>query len=181
MRHRLVALALVISAVRLGAQTMDVPVAMQVPLFVKVLSFDRNSRPQASDTLLVGIAYQGGNRASVSARDEVARALQQIGQSARMVSIDLDRETLADALRRERLHMLYVAPLRAIDITDVAQATRSAAVTSVTGVARYVTQGVSVGVRLQGDRPKLLVNLEAARAEGADFSSELLRLVQVIP
>jgi hypothetical protein len=48
-------------------------------------------------------------------------------------------------------------------------------------VSRYVPLGVAVGARLQAERPRLLLNLQAARRAGADFSAELLKLAEVIP
>ena len=49
--------------------------------------------------------------------------------------------------------------------------------------ARYGGGGgplVAVGITLQQSRPSLIINLPAARAEGSDFSSQLLKLAKVI-
>jgi hypothetical protein len=168
------------------AQEMEVPVAIQVPLFLKVMSFDRLLKSRAGDELIVMVAYQSGNHASLMAKDEVLRAMSAgsaavDGITIRTIALDLDRESLADGLRDQRVALLYVTPLRAFDIGAVAAAARAAHATTITGVPRYVALGLAISVRLQGDRPKLLVNVQASRLEGAELSAELLKLAQVTP
>ena len=75
--------------------------------------------------------------------------------------------------------LLYVAPLRSKDLSEIAASARAAKVTTVTGVPDYLQSGLAVSVRRQGGRPKLLVNLRAARLEGADFKAELLKLAEI--
>jgi hypothetical protein len=164
-----------------SGQDMDVPVAMQVALFLKVVTFDRNLVIPPATDMVVAVAYQGGYRASVTAKDDAMSALQlnRNQQKIHAVAIDLDRESLAAALARHNPSVLYVAPLRAIDVSDLATIARRAGVTTVTGVTEYVSLGLAVSVRLQGERPKLLINAQAARLEGADFSAALLNLAQI--
>ena len=166
-----------------GAQDMDVPVQMQVALFLKVLTFDRNLVVPPASEIVVAVVFQSGYRSSVNARNIAMNALSLTGnqRKIRAIAIDLDRETLGAALTRHRPSVLYVAPLRAVDIGDLAADARNAGVTTVTGVPHYISLGLAVSVRLQGERPKLLINAEAAKAEGADFSAELLKLAKIWP
>lgn len=168
-----------------GAQEADVPVGLQIPLFLKVVSFDRQLASKVGEELVVGIAYQSGNRESSRAKENAARALRETRDlpgmpRLRVEAIDLDKESLVIELVRRRVTVLYVAPLRAVDITVVADAARAAHVTTCTGTPRYLSDGLAVSVRFQGERPKLLINVDAARQEGAEFSAELLQLVQVM-
>jgi hypothetical protein len=167
-----------------STQEMDVPVAVQIPLFLKVISFDRQLRARGQTDFVVAVAYQSGNRASTAARDEVSRWLKAerptvLGLPVRVVTIDLDHESLADCLKADQASLLYIAPLRAIDVGTLAAMAVTAGVTTVTGVPDYVGLGVAVGVRLQRDRPKILINLQGARLQGADFAAELLKLADV--
>ena len=43
-----------------------------------------------------------------------------------------------------------------------------------------VEKGASLGVYVNGDRPKLVVNINTSRLEGLDFSAELLGISTVI-
>jgi hypothetical protein len=165
---------------------MDVPLAIQIPLFVKVLSFDRKLTERAGAELTFAVAFQGGNRASIAVKDEVVRLLAAersslVSIAIVVVAIDLDSLDLAAHLRSTQARAVYVTPLRGIDIGRLATSARSAGVTTMSGVPRHISQGLAVGVRVQGDRPRLLINVKSARLEGADFSADLLRLAQVIP
>ncbi len=166
-----------------SAQDMDVPVQIQVALFLKVLTFDRNLVISPPSEIVVGVVFQSGYRSSVNAKNVAMAALQTTGNARkiRAIAIDLDRETLVAALPRYRPSVLYVAPLRAVEIGDLATTARNANITTVTGVPQYIALGLAVSVRLQGERPKLVINAEAAKAEGADFSAELLKLAQIWP
>jgi hypothetical protein len=166
------------------AQEMEVPVAVQVPLFLKVISFDRQLRARGPTDFVVAVAYQSGNRASTGARDDVARWVKTerptvLGLPVRVVAIDIDHESLVDCLKADQASLLYIAPLRAVDVGTLAGAAVAAGITTVTGVPDYVALGVAVGVRLQRDRPRILINLQGARLQGADFAAELLKLADV--
>lgn len=155
---------------------------VQVPLFLKVMTFDRRRNQSPDAEVVVGITFQSGYRNSLLARDEVLRALRSPAhRNVRVVLIDLDRDRLEHVLQVHEIAMLYVSPLRAISAGAVAIVAAAAHVMSVTGVSHYVGLGIVVGVRLQGDRPRLMVNLAASRQCGADFTSELLKLAEVLP
>lgn len=175
----------VLPATRAGAQDMDVPVGTQVSVLVKVIGFDRQLPVRAPAEIVIGIAFQGGSRTSRVAREEARRVFAAVrgginGVPIRVESIDLDDERLDAALRRLAPTFLYVTPLRAADIDAIVVASRAARVTTMTGVARYVARGVAIGVALHDARPRILVNLEAARLEGADLASELLKLATIV-
>ncbi len=182
-------LALVVSLV-LGvgatsrAQDMEIPVAVQLPLFFKVVTFDRQLRSRAGGTLVVAIAFQSGSRVSATAKDEAWRSASGIreidGMPVSLVPIDLDHEELAAGLARSRATIIYVTPLRGVDVRELARVARAAHVTTLTGVFRYVELGLAIGVRLRGDRPHIVVNLAASRLEGADLAAELLKLAHVM-
>ena len=121
-------------------------------------------------------------------KDDFTKALDRIpgrqiaGVPFRCVPIDWDgSKDIADALKRERIQILYVAPLRSVSIEMLAAAARAGGIHTWTGIPEYVERGLAVGIGLRGERPLVLVNLTAARAEGSDLSSQLLSIARVIP
>lgn len=170
----------------LAAQDMAVPVGVQLPLFVKLLSFNRNLAAQPSGPIVMGVLYQRKFRASANVADEVRRAAGRLtvadnGAMLRVIAVDLDETPdLGSALNRLHLTVLYVSPLRAVDLESVAAATRKARILTLTGVPRYVAAGISIGIDLKGNRPDIVINLPAAKAEGADLDAQLLKLARVI-
>lgn len=163
-----------------------ISIDMQFPLILKILQFDRNLASRAGSEIVIAAAYQGRYRASVRARDEVRRVAEaSVGERVadlpvRIVDIDIERVELKEALDSLDVDVLYLTPLRAMDIAAITQVTRELHVTSITGVEDYVHRGVAVGLGLWQEKPRVLVNLDASRAEGVDFSSRLLSLAQVV-
>jgi hypothetical protein len=185
----LVVAALLSGSVRtLTAQDMGVPVDVQIPLLYKILTFDRKLGERAAgDDIVIAIIYQEAFRASVTARNQVTETARRIGESSILghpvhwVSLDLGEVTdLAAAFARHRVDVIYVAPLRGVGLEQITSAARGARVTSFTGVPDFVDRGVAVGIGLHRDRAQILINLRAARAEGAEFGSPLLNLARVI-
>ncbi len=168
-------------------QEIAVPVEVQVPLLAKILSFDRNLAARSERELVLGVLFQRRYRTSANVADEVRDAVRRLppgavgGRRVRTVPIDLDdTPDLETALGRNGVLVLYVAPLRAADIRALASICRSLRVTSITGVPSYVESGVSVGIGVRGERPEIVINLVASRAEGADLNAQLLKLARIV-
>lgn len=162
-----------------AAQDVPVPVEVQVPLLLKILTFNR-ALAEVADPLVVAIVFQGRNRASAAIGEDVRGQLAAAARPIRIVVIDLDEiRDLRAALNRDSVRVVYVAPLQAVSVSTVTAATRGERVVSVTGVPRYVEQGLAVGIDLTGTRPEIVINLAASRAEGADFSAQLLKLARL--
>jgi len=169
----------------LNAQDMEVPVTLHIPLFFKVMSFDRAFPARTGRSLVIAVVYQRGNRASTEAKDAALRAIASTPRGAdgverHGIAIDLDSESLTARLIRESADVVYITPLRSIEIRTIVAAAEAAGASTWTGVVSYMAQGVSVGVRLERDRPRIVINLDAAHRQRIDFSSELLKLADVI-
>ena len=171
-----------VAALRLPApeQEMAVPVDLQFSLFYRILTYDRTLERRAADGLVIGVVFQRRFRESALARDLAIRQLppDAAGFRVRFVSIDLDDVDLASAAVEGGCDVLYVTPLRAVSLRTVTSVSRARGLLTLTGVAAYVEQGLAVGIGLRGDRPEILVNVAASRAEGADFSAQLLGLAR---
>jgi hypothetical protein len=171
----------------LVAQQVPVPVAVQIPILVKILNFDRNFPERAGGRLVVGVLFQSRYRTSANVAHEVCLAFQELpagafgAVEASCVAIDLDATSALDsALKRKRVQVLYVSPLRAVPLGEVTAVSRAAGITTLTGVPRYVETGLAIGLDMKGERPEIVINLAASRAEGADLTAHLLKLARVV-
>ncbi len=167
------------------AQDISVPADLQAKFLLKTLTFDRQFRTKSPNVLLVGVLIQRKYRPSLLAAEEFRDALLSLKGASdsqiRVILLDPEVDgSVSDMLKRYRPDILYVPPLRAIPLQEVTAACRSEQVHSFTAVPEYVLAGVSLGLDTRGDRPVILVNLPASRAEGADFTSKLLRFAQTV-
>lgn len=169
------------------AQEVAVPVDVQVPLMAKILGFDRKLDEHSKDDVVLGVLYQGRFRMSVSVAQEVQDAVKRlapdavVGRRMRSVAIDLDETPdLGATLTRHGVTVLYVTPLRAADLAAISVTSRTAGVTTMTGVPSYVETGLAIGIGMRGTRPEIVINLVASRAEGADLNAQLLKLARIV-
>lgn len=187
--HRLLIVTLTVLLVvlpmsELAGQEMPVPVSLQVRLFAKILAYDRSLQDTRGEGLSIGVLYQGRFRTSRGAKDQFVEAVShaEVNGSGplRCVAIDVtESATIASAIDREAVDILYVTPLRAFDLAELAQISRAQDILTLTGVPDYV-ESLAVGIGSKGGRPLILINQDAAKEEGANFSAELLKLAQLI-
>ncbi len=170
----------------LCAQEMVVPVKLQLALLLKVLTYDRNLKQRAGDELVIAICYQQEYEKSVKTKDELLKMIKASPVDKieniplRFSSIDIGENDLATALSKDDVDVLYLTPLRDVSIQRIAAVSRDRKTRTLTGVTDYVKSGLAVGIGLKEGKPLIIINLPAAKAEGADFSSQLLKLAKVI-
>ncbi len=183
----LLSCALVIAApTSVVAQQMAVPANLQVPLLLKILTYDRNLASRPGDALTVRIVFRAGDTESEQAAGEVAAVLDALtdksvkGLPIRFTSIPIGTEDeLIAAIQIDAVSVLYVAP-GAVDVPMVLRVARSSRVVSATGVPALVDQGVAIGIGVNRDKPQVLINLPASRQEGSEFDASLLRIATVV-
>jgi hypothetical protein len=168
------------------AQEMEVPLNTQISLLTRILDFDRRLPSRTGEEVVVGIVYQSRYRASYTAYRGAVRALETQPRSGgatrvRAVAIELvETSDLASTLRRAGVDVVYIAPLRGVDRGRVTRIVLDAGALSFSGAPELRDEGVAVYFGMRGGRPRLRIDLNTARAAGADFSSELLRLADVV-
>lgn len=168
------------------AQEMPVPSEEQLKILLNTLTFDRNLKERQGERLTIGIVYQGSYRNSLQAKDDLIEALKSVpireifSHSLHIVLIDLYLIGLKEAVTSQDVDVLYVAPLKAYDIRKISQLSRQERVITFSGVPEYSKQGIAVTVGKKGDKAQIIINLSAAKAEGADFSSQLLKLAKIV-
>ena len=171
----------------LDAQEMNAPMDLQVPTLLKVVEFDREFLNRVGDEVVVGVLYQSRLRISAAAVADAQRFIQEEGLDSvrgiplRFVFLDLSSGDGLEAVSNDGdLDLLYVAPIRAVPIDQITRITRERDLPTMTGVAEFVRDGLGIGVTVQSQRLRIIVNLPACIAEGVDLSSELLKLAEVL-
>lgn len=184
---RALALPLVfLGLVAAGFASQDLPVEKQYSLLTTILTYDRALKERAGNVIVIGILYESEFERSRSTKDEFVKAIDKSpiervrGLPISYVEIDASMVPLSAAeLARLNLTVLYVAPLGSVDVATVARVCRASRVPSMTGVSEYADAGVAVGILHNGLERVFRVNLTEAKEQGADFSSQFLKLAQV--
>lgn len=163
-----------------------VPAELQYALFTKALTFDRNLKTRCGATLVIGLLYQKRNNASREAMREIrdvaaASPIDRIeGLPLRIVEINVEEAAWPQQVADDSVDILYLMPVRALDVEAITAVARERKLLTLAMEPAYTAQGLSLGLRVHDNRPKFIINLNASEAEGADFSSQLLRLADII-
>lgn len=169
-----VALSLVLT---MSASAADVPVGVQLPVLANVWKLDRNFRQGSRHTVVV--LYQASNAASFAARGEVFRWASK--QSAvQCVAVAMDQPDAMRILQTVEADVFYVTKMRGVDVSQIAAAARARKIRTMAEAPEDLARGLSVAIGARDDRPLIMINLEAARAEGAAYQAQLLKLADIV-
>jgi hypothetical protein len=189
LRHGgLLALGLaLLGAGSLRAEPMALAAEVQIPLLLKVLTYDRNFERKAGRELAIGIVHDPADRDSAKATDEVGTTLFKF-TSRTVKGLPLKYYTIeytgiADLerfVKEKKISALYLAPGNAKNLPALLKASEEMDLTTLTGVPDYVRRGAMVGIGADQNKPQILINLASARAGGSDFDASLLRIATVL-
>jgi len=194
---RVVALSLLVTllqppaALAQDTDPTDVPwnrSTLHLKILLTALTYEHNLQQAEADELRIGVLFDSAAPATLALASEVIVALErQAGKMTfrrRMVVVTAvpasDNEHTGRALI-EKLDVLYMVdglPRRSVD--RAIALTRVMDVITITGVEGHVRRGVVLGAVLRGKSPVMMVNYAGAVASGADFSTQLLQLADVV-
>lgn len=175
-----------LAAALAGNQPAPVPMPIQFQLVLKVLTAERNRPLETRKALAIGIVYRRKSPDSRDVKDQFAAEIEKgaanhVVPPVRFGLIDVSNPAdLASEFARTNPDILYVTPLPGFDLDSIVSLSRTRKVLTFTGVPAYVQSGLSVGFGSERGDARILINRKAYMAEGADFSSKLLKLAQVI-
>jgi hypothetical protein len=160
------------------ADPSPIPPGVQLMLFSKIWMFDR-SVPKNS-TVVIAVLFQSSVRTSVEEKDRLLEAARSEHANLTCVPVALDDpENIGTVLDHVNATAFYLTEMRGIDLHRIIEASRARRIKTITANVEYLDEGVAIGLRVRNDKPDIVVNLAAARAEGSDLSAQLLRLVTV--
>ncbi len=166
----------------------DVPVELQAKLLLAALTYDKNLGKGEVETLRIGLLYFPDVNQSKKEALEFYKALESF-KDKKVRGLNLNTVLFAyngynglkSKISAEHIDALYISKAKKEVVKDVIKVTQSNKVLSLTSTASYVSMcGISMGVGLKANKPKIYLNLSSAKVEGADFSAKLLRVVEIV-
>ncbi len=188
-RHSLLGALTVLGAIASGSASgqQDVPPERQVLILARALSYDDEIKSRVGDDVTIGVLVKPGNSTSETMSAAMLKAFRGIG-SVKVQGLPLKvtalsytgGSALSSTVGSQGIDVLYVCAGLEADLPAIIDTTRKHHLLSIGSREDHVTRGLAVGVLPMEGKPTIMVNLGAAKAEGAAFSSDLLRLAKVI-
>jgi hypothetical protein len=167
----------------------EAPVApdRQVLILTRALAYDGNLKTRAGEDLLIAVLGRNGNASSEEVASAMSKAFKSLGNvkvqglAVRATLLPYTNVTaLNTAIESQGIDALYVCPGLEADLPAIIDLARKRQIITLGSREDHVKRGLSLGVFAVDAKPTIVVNLAAAKAEGAAFGSDLLRLAKVI-
>jgi hypothetical protein len=164
----------------------DVPMSVQVPLLLRVLAYDRALARNGGADVVLAVLYDAASDGSVQAKNAFTRAVREgdvravNGRPLRVVEVNVAGGNLAASLRSGQASAAYLTPGLEGRLPSIVRSAAESRTLLLCGSEGYVRTGVAVGIGAAAGRPRLLINLPAARTAGADLPAALLNVATVI-
>lgn len=144
-------------------QQMAVPMKLQGALFKKIFQMNKSLN---SKELKMAVLYQ-----NESHRDEVIEGFKQYGIFPEGVTLkELEKQI-------QQYNVVYITP-GSPSIKSLADKNK---LFTITGVPELVEEGeASVGIGVEGGKPKIIVSKKKLQAEGQELTPELLKIAKVL-
>jgi hypothetical protein len=164
-----------------------VPVERQVLILTRALAYDENLAHRAGEEFVVAVLSRGASAAADPIADVATRAFKNLGGvkihglPVRAIHLSYSSaSTLAAAVDGEGIDALYLCPGLDADLAAVLEVSRRKKIITMASKEEQVNKGAALGVFNVDNKPTIFVNLVGSKAEGAAFTSDLLRLAKVI-
>jgi len=168
-------------------QVIEVPIEVQLPIIMKVLSLERNlnAKAQTKGKINLGVVYQSKFRNSLLAKNYAELFFK---ENSKLLNRDLivtlisinDNYDVEQTLANTKFDVILLTPLRAVNIESIANLTERLKILTVSLIPDYTNSGISVGIELIDDKPRIIINTTSSKLEGANFNSDLLKLSRII-
>ncbi len=178
----LIIISSLLTTVGIG-QKISVPIEIQMKLLPKILSLNKNYNEEGKETQInVGVFYSSQSRSSIELKQEIFDSstdnIIQIG-NLRIKYIPIDISLINNykkLLHENNIQVAFINPIRAFNVSKLTDICREEKVLTFSSTPEYYDEGVSVYFDVVNNKPKIFINLDLAKKEGANFSSHLLKI-----
>lgn len=181
------AFALALGAPHSSASAYDASAQNKALLILRILSYDHNLRTRAGERVTVLVLHHPYEETSLRAREELVGSLKKM-QRVKVAGLPInvasfaysDTRGLESRLALTRPAAVFVCPGLEGEVGSISAVTRRASALTVTTSEPDVRRGLSVAIVRSEGKDRIIINVPAARAEGARFDAGLLQLATIV-
>jgi hypothetical protein len=158
----------------------------QAAIMARVLSYELSLLDRAGDSVGIGVVYKPGNAQSEANAADWLQALDELSsvrikdRSVFAVRIPEDPTKLAAAVETDGVDVLLVTDGLASEARAIAGFARAHHVLTVANSLSYVEGDLTLCVVEENEKTRIFINLNNASLEGIRFSSNVLKLANLV-
>ena len=164
-------------------QRISVPIDIQMKLLPKILSLN-NSYFEGEKIIQinVGVFYSSQSRSSIELKQEIFdnytnQFIEIETLKIKYIPIDISQSSnYKKLIHQNNIQVAFINPIRAFDVSKLTDLCKEEKVLTFSSTPEYYDEGISVYFDVVNNKPKIFINLDIAKQEGAKFSSHLLKV-----
>ena len=185
-RLKILLIVFVLSSQISFGQRVKAPIDLQLRIIPKILSLEKNLAQSKEKFFNISILFSKEQRNSAQVFESFTKSVNELGiaikdKEATVLPFDISgKGNIRSFLKNNKIKLLYITPIRGIDISEITKICKEEGVLTITGVEEYSINQVSVVLSLEDNKLQIMINQKSSKQEGADFSSRLLRIAKLI-
>ncbi|OGC07189.1 hypothetical protein A2V82_04345 [candidate division KSB1 bacterium RBG_16_48_16] len=170
------------------AVSLDIPPDQQADLLVKILGYNRTLLNKNTTSVRVGIIYCE-DKLSVETYQRLDESFYKLVLDDRKIGtkklifsgIAIKSESyLENTASVLNVDVFVVTPGNDKNLLTIARVAEKLGILTFSAIKEYVAMGLASGLEVKDGKPKIIINLPLAKAQGANFKAELLSIASVI-
>jgi hypothetical protein len=153
-------------------------------LMAKALSYERRIAETKGKTVGVAVLYAADSAASKREANDWVTAFRDLGSlkvhgvSVEVWAVPYQQDRLSSFVSDHGVDVLLAC--EGTPFADISIVARDHKILSAGDTAASIVSSLSLGVFVEKSKPRILINMRAAKAEGAVFSAKLLQLAELL-
>jgi len=160
-------------------------------VMMKTLNYDRNAGRLAKDKVVIAVVILADDALGKGFADTVNANIVKAGPAFLIkdkpvagkvlpLARPFDKAALAEQLTRENVSVLVVLVNDPADFKGIVEAAGALQISTVCREPACAGNGAGLGIVQKDNKPRMVVDLAVAKAEGSDFSSNFLAMCDVL-
>lgn len=168
-------LALLLGSAPAPAVAAEVPAGLMVKIVMAAIAYDHSIDERFGETVKVGIVGTSDRAGEIKTVLDGYADKKLKGKPLELLTLT------AEELESANLDLIFFAESLGTNAKKFAEICKRQNATAVSADEEGVAAGIPLGVELTADgKPKLLININAAKASGANFSAQVLKLARLV-
>lgn len=161
-----------------GTARAAVAPTQKVKVLLTALSFDRSLKERAGDKLVIGVL--GTCDTSSALLEASGKSINGLPIAVQVIGEFKSEAELSGEMKSKNISVLYVCAAPGESLTGIASSAKKTSVVTLADKAEWVEDKLVLGVGEKDGRPELVLNVNAAKASGAEFDPRIFGVARVV-
>lgn len=162
----------------IGTAAAEVAPTQKVKVLLTALSFDRSLKERAGDRLVIGVL--GTCDTSSALLEASGKSINGLPIAVQALGDYKGEGELNGEIKAKNVSVLYVCAAPGDSLGGIASSAKKLSVVTLADNAAWVEEKLVLGVGEKEGRPELVLNVNAAKASGAEFDPRIFGVARVV-